>query len=287
MATTLLQLRTRTLALLNDLSTSQVYQQSTVDQTINDEILGIASKKKWQFLQDIKQFSVGLDTTLSAALGAGDSTATVGSTTNFESSGAVLIERDIVNYTGKTSTTLTGVSNQYMAHAEGVRVDPLYILPTDYLRTPEVLRRAGGAEVSYRIDYVNEFEFEEDMRVSKFTIINDGDTKYLWVVGISSGDTITCMYYKKPTVLSDDADTTEVPDGWAIKVLPKLAAYKLMLMFGDNLEGQAYELKAVADQELAEMYKLFGQREQPFSKRIRSSYQSQINDTYLYHRTRR
>ena len=68
-------------------------------------------------------------TTLTNAIPNSSSTATivVGSTTGFASAGAILIEEEIITYTGKTATTFTGITrSQYgssgSSHAAGVYV---------------------------------------------------------------------------------------------------------------------------------------------------------------------
>lgn len=285
MATTLLQIRNATYNYLNDVSTGAlVYTTDLVDQEINNQEFEMASRKKLQFLRKTKLYKVGTYTTLSAALGTGDATATVGSTTNFEAAGNVYINRDFVAYTGTTSTTLTGVSGQQIEHPSASRVYPLYTMPTDYMRMPVVMTQSSGGSVFYEMDYKNEFEFEEDRMTRKFTVLNDGNTEYLMFAGVSSGDIVSLIYQAKPTALTAEATETDFPDEWAIKVTPKVVAYKLMLSLGDNLEGQALEMKALADQELFNMYKLYGYREEPYSKRVRSTYRSGITDSSIYKR---
>lgn len=52
----------------------------------------------------------GAYTYLTASLAAGATTATVASTADFPSSGVLLIDQEIISYTGKTSTTFTGLA---------------------------------------------------------------------------------------------------------------------------------------------------------------------------------
>lgn len=52
----------------------------------------------------------GAYTYLTASLAAGATTATVASTADFPTSGTLLIDQEIINYTGKTSTTFTGLA---------------------------------------------------------------------------------------------------------------------------------------------------------------------------------
>ena len=76
-------------------------------------------------------------TTLTNAIPNSSSTATivVGSTTGFASAGAILIESELITYTGKTATTFTGITrSQYgssgSSHAAGVYVTEAQAVPS-------------------------------------------------------------------------------------------------------------------------------------------------------------
>ena len=76
-------------------------------------------------------------TTLTNAIPNSSSTATivVASTANFASSGAILIESELITYTGKTATTFTGITrSQYgstgSSHSAGVYVTEAQAVPS-------------------------------------------------------------------------------------------------------------------------------------------------------------
>lgn len=76
-------------------------------------------------------------TTLTNAIPNSSSTATivVGATTGFASAGAILIENELITYTGKTATTFTGITrSQYgssgSSHAAGVYVTEAQAVPS-------------------------------------------------------------------------------------------------------------------------------------------------------------
>jgi hypothetical protein len=76
-------------------------------------------------------------TTLTNAIPTSGSTATivVGSTTNFASAGTILIQKELISYTGKTATTFTGITrSQYgssgASHAAGVYVTEAQAVPS-------------------------------------------------------------------------------------------------------------------------------------------------------------
>jgi hypothetical protein len=76
-------------------------------------------------------------TTLTNAIPTSGSTATivVGSTTGFASAGTIIIQKELISYTGKTSTTFTGITrSQYgssgASHAAGVYVTEAQAVPS-------------------------------------------------------------------------------------------------------------------------------------------------------------
>jgi len=76
-------------------------------------------------------------TTLTNAIPTSGSTATivVGSTTGFASAGTILIQKELISYTGKTATTFTGITrSQYgssgASHAAGVYVTETQAVPS-------------------------------------------------------------------------------------------------------------------------------------------------------------
>jgi hypothetical protein len=76
-------------------------------------------------------------TTLTNAIPTSGSTATivVGSTAGFESAGTILIQKELISYTGKTSTTFTGITrSQYgssgASHAAGLYVTEAQAVPS-------------------------------------------------------------------------------------------------------------------------------------------------------------
>ena len=76
-------------------------------------------------------------TTLTNAIPTSGSTATivVGSTAGFESAGTIIIQKELISYTGKTATTFTGITrSQYgssgASHAAGVYVAEAQAVPS-------------------------------------------------------------------------------------------------------------------------------------------------------------
>jgi len=287
MATTLSALRTETYAILNDLQTSNVYSSDFIDQTLNDQQVQVCALKKWPFLRDKKLFLAPDDTTLSSAITTASTTITVASVDNFEESGALWIDHDVIDYTDASSTTITGVTNIDIAHAAGDKVYPLIVVPSTYERMPVLLRKRTGSSKFVEIPYVDELDYDNPLTgtanmTNKFTIVNDEDSNslYLRMESVDSGDTMAFYYLKKPTTMSDDADTATIPDPYALKILPKLAAYKAMILRNDNLEGLGTIIEKEAKEELLAMQKYYGSREEGWSKLLQTTYRSAPRENF-------
>ena len=99
------------------------------------ELLGNAGGKYLQF--PCGAFHQDGYTTLTNTIPTSGSTATivVGSTVGFASAGTILIQKELISYTGKTTTTFTGITrSQYgssgASHAAGVYVTEVQAVPS-------------------------------------------------------------------------------------------------------------------------------------------------------------
>lgn len=293
MATTLLQLRTETYEILNDLETSNVYSSDFIDQTLNDQQVEVCAIKKWQFLRNKKLFLAPDDTTTTTAIATSDTTIDLTAVTNMESAGGIWIDHDVIEYTGISTLQLTGVTNIDIAHDLGAKVYPLIAVPSDYERMPQLMMRKSGSEQFSDVLYVDEIQWSNTRTGgaqidNKYTIVNgeDNSNLYIRMEKVSVGDYMVFYYLKKPTTMSDDADTATIPDPWALKVLPKLAAYKAMYLRNDNLEGLGSIIEAQAKQELLAMKKYYGSREEGPSRLVQPTYRSGVRENFNRKRVR-
>lgn len=293
MATTLLQLRTETLDILNDLETSAIYSTDFINQTLNDQQVEVCDGQKYSFLRSKKLFLYAEDTTTTAAVDTADTTISLSNVDNFEASGAIWIDHDVIPYTAISTLDLTGVTGITIDHVSGDKVYPLIALPTNYGHTPELLWRAAGSSFYKTVPYVNEVQWDQDgvgaYKSKKFTIVESEETagtKYLRLDGFTSGDTMVFYYVKSPTTMSDDADTATIPDPYALKILPKLAAYKAMYFRGDNVDGLGDVIRNEAERELLKMRKHFGRRDEGLSSMVQNKYQSGVYNSRSIKRVR-
>ena len=88
-------------------------------------------KPKLPFLDKYIFETNAQDTYLSVGANITDNTLTVSSTANFQPSGYLWINGDIVSYSGLTSTQFTGCSQLGFVWISGTRIAQLYTIPTD------------------------------------------------------------------------------------------------------------------------------------------------------------
>lgn len=148
-------------------------------------------------------FQSAADTTASSAITAGDATISVASTTNFATSGKVLIDDvDIVTYTGTTATSLTGCTGTSVSHASGVKVRYLYALPSGI----------DDQKISYLKDANTNREFLyvpwEEFLTSRYSAWSYSivDGRVILPVGTSSVK-MMLGYFQDITEMSSDSDT--------------------------------------------------------------------------------
>jgi len=275
MSVTRAQLRTYTYEVLNEPSTSGLYSSDLINLWLNNTQVEVCDGKKLKFLRSTYSFIAPVRTSLTSAITTASTTLAVGDTTNFSTAGAVMVQGDVINYTGKTSTTLTGCTNVGVAHDAGAYVYPLIALPSDYWSTPDVRVYRSTVTSTDTWMYFDELEWNNRLTSHAFTITSDDSgTKYMLVDGVGQGDNVVFHYQKYPTYMDDDADTATIPDPYAAKILPTLTAAKVMLLYGDDLDGLGTKLRQLGEIDLLKMYKHFGMSEEGYRGIFRSQYQS-------------
>lgn len=275
MATALSTLRTDTYAILNELQTSDLYSTTYIDLLLNTKQTELCARSKWTFLRTKSLFYAPAYTSLDANITTASTVLSVDSTTNAETAGAVRVQHDVINYTGKTSTTYTGCTNIDLSHSSGAEVEPLITLPSDYFRMPELyVQRSTNGRFEPWI-YVDELEYNWSPVYHKFTIINDKNgNRYLLIAHVSTTDVIAFHYLKTPTAMSSDSSTATIPDPYAEKILPLMAASEAMIQRGDDMNGLGTTLLGQAERHIIQMLKYYGEREQNMRYVVESGYQS-------------
>lgn len=287
------RLRSDVLNIVNDTGTSRVYSDDFVDETINEVQVEVLSSWKWQFQRSKKIFLGAQKVALASDLAVGATSLVSNDVTNWESTGAVWIDNDIIFYTNAASTTVTGVSGQTVAHSEGAEIIPLILVPDDFGSMPELYVKRSTTGKYMPLQEIDEIFFDNpQVGVStaqqKFSILNVNTSTaphshYLRIENVSNDDQFVFWYNKKSTTMTADTDICGIPDDYARNILSKLAAARLMFLRNDNVDGLGNSLQAHAEKSLFMMKKHYGERDQGLSKLIGSTYKS---GNYRYGRNR-
>jgi hypothetical protein len=178
-------------------------------------------------------------TTLTNAIPTAGSTATivVGSTANFASSGTIIIQKELISYTGKTATTFTGITrSQYSSsgasHAAGVYVTEAQAVPsaTTALALPFdttdssngiSLDSTDSSKVVFAISGYYNIQFSIQLLNAK-----------------SSIDNVTLWFRQNGVDVSYSAGIATVPLGPGTTLGASLVAWNLVLPVnaGDNIQ---------------------------------------------------
>lgn len=190
-------------------------------------------------------------TDLDGAVATTDTEIDVTDASNLDSSGAIVVYKtaapDTIEYTGKSSNQLTGVTGIGFAHADEEIVDKLYPLPSDFAD----LRTAEQYGDGVRVNNVN-YEYTSGIpRSTQFSLYDNGTTTYLWFATGSSGD-FSVYYNKNSTTIDDSSDTVDIPDSQPhnqLFLVYRLAEY----LYRDilSIPDKAQSAKNLADSILA------------------------------------
>jgi len=156
-------------------------------------------------------------------------------TTLFESSGYIIINEDVIAYTGKTATTITGVSGLSYNHDSGSIVEQIYELPTN----------AGKNFNLWDIDNkrIDPIKFQDDRAQKDFSpywtlkFDSSTDKEFIYVNNIDNTNFIL-DYYAKSVDMSADSDTSTLSDAFMEGVaIPLTAGLLLYAQYGDDTLG--------------------------------------------------
>lgn len=142
-------------------------------------------------------------------------------TTDLENSWAIMLWWDIITYTGKTATQLTGVSWVLLDHDSWSTVRVLYEVPTDFGKPLKFYRVSAWKEIEINWKWVS-----ESLQIYYNTI-------YFWdKIYILTTDNVQGGYYlkyaKSYTYMTADTEETIFPDDIALNALVFICAGRLI-----------------------------------------------------------
>lgn len=208
------------------------YPLSMITDFINEGYLDVFNQPNSQsyLREQIYTFQSAADTSLSAAASAGDTTLTVVGTTNFESSGKVLLgNTDIVTYTGKTATALTGCTGVSVDHVNGAVVRHLHSLPSGIDQQKITYLKGGNTTNEYF--YVPYERFLSYNRTVYLFSILEG--RILFSEGLGS-DAMLLGYLQDTTEMVNTTDTPSLIPERFHKMLVFYAAGRALLQEQDD-----------------------------------------------------
>jgi hypothetical protein len=133
-------------------------------------------------------------------------TITVDSTTGFAVSGTAVIwdgeAFDIFSYTGITATSFTGVTGIAFDHEDNTEIQAVYVLPTNF----KAFRRTEDYGDGVLLNSAPLTYMEAPPNAGRFSIVDDGTNKYLWLYRGASGE--ASVYYDKTSPTIDTIDDT-------------------------------------------------------------------------------
>lgn len=265
MSVTLSQLKEQALAISTQ-PEEGVYTDSYLVVLANEVINDICDGWKWQFLARTMLINTYQNYTLSADITAGDVTIDI-EDNELPTSGTIYIGGEVITYTANDGDQLSGLTAVY-SHNEGDVVELVYALPTYYGRKPNLKRDT--------IDYlfIDQVEYDGSPDDKVWTLVYDDSGNGYIRIKYNGADTFKFWYQREANTLSDDSDETIIPDKFALKVVPRLMAGKMMIERYDDPDGLGSTNLQLGEQELLKMQKYYGQREEPISRLIRTNYRA-------------
>ena len=272
--TTLQQLRDKAYAIINEPQTSQTYPLAFMDLLLNEaqrkicsgSVINYQTKQmlvKWPlpFLDAFQPYMGADDMQVSVNANIGDTVLNTSDTSQYPSAGYVYIMGNIIQYTGKTSNTLTGIpatgvrSIQY-PYTAGTAIKIVFQAPSTYNQLTRLIYNNSVA-ITPR-DYRDTWYGQNDPRWASATtnqfasygftqnasfVSTTGTpafyTIFEWqfLVAFNIGGSNThflLLYENAPTPMVNGTDTTTIPDDWAMSTIPYIAVSELFYNRGEE-----------------------------------------------------
>jgi hypothetical protein len=265
MATTLEQITTEFYNIVNATpdngsGKNTVYTLDFVQNLANTVQRDVCLAWDFPFTRKKSLTTTAFETTASNAIAISDIIITIPSTSSFAVSGALWIEHDIVNYTGKTTTTFTGVTNIDVAHNEGSIIEPLYAMPTDFAENMSVWVGATSNSKLKEYRYIPYDEFDKSSQTLVWTIVVDKTgVEYIRVNNPSNTEIISFEYNKFPATMTDVINAT-IPDQFALSVIPRIMAGTAMIIRDDNPDDLGRIISQVGEKDRMRMKNYYSSR---------------------------
>ena len=195
---------------------NRVYPVSLVKQALNDAQKRTLNRRNYSFLIVTKVFNCNADTILDEEVLVGATTIDVVDASVLKTSGKIVINENIITYTGVTSNTLTGVTGVTSIHEKSSTVKQVY-----------TLAGLGITDLAKPISLVIDEE-EADYYDYRGVGEKDGYTIYdgnLYLPEISESLPVIFKYKIQVPLLVEDTDEFIMPDDY-VTLCKEYALYK-------------------------------------------------------------
>jgi len=303
-ANTLQEIYERVYYILWEKTTSTTFDKNNyVIPYINELQCAIARRKVVNLLEGNKTVTAGdlrflrkqlyisnvKDQKTTAAINVWDTTISVAAD-DFDTSGFVYINGNVIQYTGKTATTLTWVTQIQTAHESGSVVKQIYKVPSGAsvpFQLQYVPRRWATYHNSQYFDrngenFVEYIDFKNPKDLPQYyTIIGDDftqDQQYVLIEGYNNtNDKFILHYYQDCNVLVNDTDRSILPKYYGVQVLAPLVAGELLYDTDEPVKAARILQKAYA--KLKEMYEVYAEQVDEPRQKVRTR---PFNNYYWY-----
>ncbi len=254
-----------------------VYDLTFVQNLANTVQQEICRAWRFPFARKKMMFNTGVNTTNTNAIDTSDTTMVLGAVTGFGTSGAVLIQNDVINYTGISTLTLTGVSNIDIDHTSARDVEFLKAFPTDFGHNPELSVSRTSDSRMRQYHNIPEDEFDWSIRRERWSrVIDTEGNDYIRINNVITGgnsEIAVFKYYKVPATMTSEVDAT-IPDQFALQVIPRTMAGVAQIIRDDNPDDLGRVVLQVGNDDIQKMQRFYAMQLGIDSVRFRTKYSS-------------
>jgi hypothetical protein len=228
-------LRTKVLVELKSVSGSDAYPVTLIDNKINEGYMAVYNQPKRNIYlrEGSVEFMSIADTPVSSQITVGDVTVNVVSTAAFPAVGKVLINEDIISYTGKTATSFTGCTGINLTTTDNPLCRAVYPLST-YLPDIDEQQIRGVLCNGIQLEM---FPYERFLTQNQFTFYKytlfDGN---LILPKYNNTQRVMINFFKELTLMSSDSDKPAlIPN--TFRTMLVFYATGVILMLDDKRTG--------------------------------------------------
>lgn len=228
-------LRTKALIELKSVTGSDAYPQTMIDNKLNEGYFAVYnSPKKELYLREASvEFMSIADQPITSQVNVGDTAINIISAAAFPSAGNVLIQEDIIAYTGKTATSLTGCTGVNFTTTDNPLCRAMYPLATYAADMDEQqIRGVLCNGIALELFPYERFVTQNQFTFYKYTIF-DGN---LILPKYNASQRVMIEYFKDLVPMSADSDKPSlIPN--VFRQMLVYYAVGIILMLDDKRTG--------------------------------------------------